>query len=109
MKKSTLLCIDLKTYLQTDPILKPGKTYCGELQHDGEYHLCFMEQAPSCSAMRNMRVFDGNYINVTRRPIDGNLRINTKALHIGPSFDIDAYAIGFMNELRQALHGLVER
>ena len=57
---------------------------------------------------RNPRVFNGEYITVTRRD-DGSLRPNFKPVKTGKGFDVVRYALAVCNELRQALKGLVEK
>lgn len=108
MNRNTMLCVDVKTFLQNDPILSPGKGYKGVLMQDGEEHLRFEETVERKLAMkRNPHVYDGNHITVTRWD-DGTYHPNFRPVKIGAGFNIDSYAIGVCNELRQALHGLVE-
>ena len=56
---------------------------------------------------RNPRVFNGEYITVTRRD-DGSLRPNFKPIKTGKGFDVVRYAMAVSNELLWALDGLVE-
>ena len=57
---------------------------------------------------RNPRVFNGEYITVTRRD-DGSLRPNFKPIKTGKDFYVVRYAMAVSNELLWALDGLVER
>jgi len=41
--KNTNLCVDLKTVMQKDAILKEGKSYKGVLTRDDENHYLFEE------------------------------------------------------------------
>ena len=55
---------------------------------------------------RNPRVFNGEYITVTRRD-DDSLRPNFKPIKTGRGFDVVRYAMAVSNELLWALDGLV--
>jgi len=115
MKVNTELCVDLKTFLQNEVLMKLGKVYPGVLIHDipcedydyDEDHYTFIEALPPTSAKRNPHVFTGEYITITRRD-DGSLRLNFKPLKMDENFNVDSYAIGVMNEMRNALIGLIE-
>lgn len=115
MKSNLVLCIDLKTKLQNDVLMKPGKDYPGILRREipnDEFGLddrrySFIETVPQTAGKRNPRIFDGRFITVTRRD-DGSLRPNFKELNVGKRFSVKKYAIGVANELRQALEGLVK-
>lgn len=114
MKVNTELCIDLKTKLQNDVLMKPGKDYPGILRHDtpsedfgfNDSHFTFIE-TPQTAGKRNPHVFDGNYITVTRRD-DETLRLNFKKLKLDTGFSIGSYAIGVYNEVREALEDLTK-
>lgn len=105
--RNTALCIDLKTVLRTDFITKLEKQYQGQLTRDSEDHFTFVETLPSTNGKRNPRVFNGQYITITRRD-DGSLRPNFKPFKIKAGFSLERYAIGVSNELLWALEGLVE-
>ncbi len=115
MKVNTELCIDLKTKLQNEVLMKPGKDYPGILRRDApselfgfdDSHYTFVETVPLKASKRNPRVFVGRYISITRRE-DGSLNLNFKSLKVEAGFSVDGYAIGVCNELRNALKGLVE-
>ena len=111
---NTALGCDLKTILHSDRIMKPGKEYTGVLKRDVESddfrydeHYTFVETLP-WSMKRNPKLFNGRYISITRQD-DGTLRPNFKPMKIDAGFTVDGYALGVMNELRQALNGLVEK
>ena len=116
MKTNTLLCIDLKTKLQNEVLMKPGKEYPGILRRDvpcedygfDDNHYTFLEVLPLTACRRNPRVFDGKFITVTRRS-DGTLHPNFKQMQIGGNFTVEGYAFAVCNELRQALKDLVEK
>ena len=115
MKTNLELCIDLKTKLQNDVLMKPGKDYLGLLRREipseefgfdnGRYS--FVETLHSTAGKRNPHVFEGDYITVTCRA-DGSLRLNFKNLDTGTGFNVERYALGVYNELCIALEGLVE-
>lgn len=113
--RNTELCVDLKTFLRKDVLMNPGVWYPGLLMRDlpkeeygfDEYHYTFIEALPSTAGKRNPRVFAGEYITITRRD-DGSLRPNLRPMKVDENFSVDAYAMGVMNELRNALKGFVE-
>lgn len=116
MKVNTELCINLKTKLQNEVLMKPGKEYPGIMRRDtpseefgfDERHYTFIETLPSTAGKRNPRVFDGEYITLTRRD-DGSLRPNFKPMpKLGANLSVDNYAFEVYRELRGALKGLVE-
>ena len=113
MKTNMELCIDLKTKLQNDVLMKPGKDYPGILRREipseefgfdnGRY--TFTETLP-WTMKRNPRVFSGRYISITRRS-DGSLRPNFRPVKMDDGFSVDHYADGVRYELLLALGGLV--
>jgi hypothetical protein len=70
--RSTELCVDLKTILRSDPVMKTGKAYQGVLRRDTDAeiedfrchdpHFTFTEAVPWFSK-RNPRVFVGEHIS----------------------------------------------
>lgn len=108
-KKNYILCIDLMTLLQKDNLPKVGKTYSGKLTMTDDFNVKFVENATREATKRNCRVFDGEHITLTYRLDDDHIRLNFKNAHINsPRFDVDAYAIEVMEEIRTALKGFVE-
>lgn len=112
MKKNTLLCIDLKTHLMDDTLLKVGKNYNGVLRHDpmeeyGEDHYTFTETCNSSTSKHNPHAFEGRYINVSMRP-DGSLQPHFREMLVDKDFTVNRYAAGVAKELRKALGCLVE-
>lgn len=107
MIKNTILCIDLKTFLQEDALLKIGKSYRGSLKLDGDYHAAFVESHRSSSdGKRNPRIYDGDYISVTLQE-DGSPRMYFKAVKAKDLSNVDGLAIAVCNEIREALSGFV--
>jgi hypothetical protein len=115
--RSTELCCDLKTILHSDRTMKTGKDYQGVLRrdHDADIdefrcrdaHYTFVETLP-WTMKRNPRLFNGQYISVTRRD-DGTLKPNFKPMKTDEMFNVDNYAFEVYRELRKALTGLVEK
>ena len=115
--KNTELSVDVKTILRDDRRMKAGKEYQGVLRRDSEAlvedfhyqdsHFTFVETMPETCTKRNPRLFEGQYITITRWD-DGSLHANFKRIVMRPGFNIDGFAIGVCNELRRALNGLVE-
>lgn len=102
---NTELCSDIKTYLCFDRIAKIGKVYKGLLRRDSDDHFSFFECRCSASAnaiIRNPHVFEGKYINVTRRLMDGHIRFNFKEVDFGDGFTPMSFAIGVMKEIIMA-------
>ena len=107
--RNTELCSDIKTYLCFDRIAKIGKVYKGLLRRDSDEHFSFFECRPSANAIiRNPHVFEGKYINVTRRLKDGHIRFNFKEVDFGGRFNPMSYAIGVMKEIIMAFKCLGE-
>ena len=109
--RNTELCSDIKTYLCFDRIAKIGKVYKGLLRRDSDDHFSFFECRCSASAnaiIRNPHVFEGKYINVTRRLMDGHIRFNFKEVDFGGRFNPMGFAIGVMKEIIMAFKCLGE-
>lgn len=115
MKTNLVLCIDLKTKLQNDVLMKPGKNYLGILRREipseefsfDDSRYTFIEALPQ-NEKRNPRIYNGRYITATRRD-NGSIRLNFKELDACGEFSIKRYAEGVRREICQALEGLVEK
>ena len=108
--RNTELCSDIKTYLCLDRIAKIGKVYKGLLRRDSDDHFSFFECSPSANAIiRNPHVFEGKYINVTRRLMDGHIRFNFKELQPVYLLNSDMFAEGVRNEIRMAVKCCVDK
>ena len=111
---NTHLCVNLKTQLRSDRRAKSGKGYQGILRRDVECdeflydeHFTFTEIVPQAPQKRNPRVYDGEFITVTRRD-DGSYHPNFKPMKVGEGFSVERYALAVYNEICMALYGLVE-
>jgi len=112
---NTDLGCDLKTILRSDRKMKVKKDYQGVLRLDDEGtideylsrdpHYTFVETRPWTSK-RNPRVYDGEFITVTRRS-DGSYHPNFKPMKVGEGFSVARYISGVDLELHKGLEGLV--
>jgi hypothetical protein len=112
--RNTALCVNLKTVLRSDRVMKSGKEYPGVLRRDVDCeefrydeHYTFVETL-AWNTKRNPHVFRGKYISITRRD-DGSLRLNFRPVKMDGDFSIERYAVGVSNELLWALEGLIEK
>lgn len=108
--RNTDLCVDVKTFLRHDRIAKIGKNYTGVLCHDKDDHYAFVETGLTAANanIRNPHIFEGKYINVTRRMRDGHVRFNFKDVDFGGRFNPSSFAIAVMKEILKALRCLGE-
>lgn len=108
--RNTDLCMDVKTFLRHDRIAKIGKNYTGVLCHDKDDHYAFVETGLTAANanIRNPHIFEGKYINVTRRMRDGHIRFNFKDVDFGVGFNPSSFAIAVMKEILKAFKCLGE-
>ena len=108
--RNTELCVDVKTFLRHDRIAKIGKNYTGVLCHDKDDHYAFVETGLTAANanIRNPHIFEGKYINVTRRMRDGHIRFNFKEVDFGGRFNPLSFAIAVMKEILKAFKCLGE-
>jgi hypothetical protein len=115
LKVNTNLCVDLKTYLVNDRLLRPGKLYHGTLRRDkpedgltfDDQHYTFAENMPKPDR-RHEHVFRGRFITVTRWD-DGSLHPYFRAISISDDFSSTRYAMAVADELACALISLDPR
>ena len=115
---NTDLGCDVKTILRSEVRMEVDKEYQGVFRLDSEGiveeylsrdpHYTFIETVPPTVGKRNLHVYRGEFITVTRRD-DGSLRLNFKPLKVGADFSLDRYALGVYNEICIALGGLIEK
>ena len=112
---NTHLCVNLKTQLRSDRYAKNGKSYQGVICRDDvceefcyEEHFTFVETLPQPARKRSPRVYDGDFITITRRS-DGSYHPNFKPMRLDADFSVARYASGVANELLWAMEGLVEK
>lgn len=108
--RNTDLCVDVKTFLRHDRIAKIGKNYTGVLCRDTDDHYAFVETGLTAANanIRNPHIFEGKYINVTRRMRDGHIRFNFKEVDFGGRFNPLSFAIAVMKEILKAFKCLGE-
>lgn len=115
MKTNNELCVDLKTTLVNEVLMKPGKNYPGIMKCEFVNEGCgfdirryfFVETLPSTAGKRNPRIFNGEHITATRRD-NGSVRLNFKPVRIDEGFIVEAFAFEVANEIVNSLKGLVE-
>jgi len=107
--------VNLKTQLRSDRYAKTGKSYQGVLRRDVECedfrydeHFTFVETLPQPAQKRSPRVYDGDFITITRRS-DGSCHPNFKPMKVDRDFSVYRYALGVFNELMWALEDLLEK
>lgn len=109
MFTNTEICVDLKLVTCQPGATRLGTNLKGSLTKDEDYHYTFIEDASERKDYpRNPHVFIGRFITITRWK-DGSLHPNFRPMPMGKNFNVDNYAIGVCNELRQALKGLGEK
>lgn len=102
LKSNTLLCVNLRTQLRRDAILRPDMDYHGRLRRlapqgedaapsdcDGADYV-FTEDVPSARACcRNVRIYEGTCFNVTLT--DDGLRPNFRRPHYTSRFTFEDF------------------
>ena len=105
LHKNYLLGLDVMTKLQNDNLPEIGKPYSGIFTRIGEWDASFVEKDKcQTDGKRNFTFFSGQIINGTLRLEDLHVRLNFKELYYGPDYDIDAFVIELMLEVRKALN-----
>ena len=114
----TELGCDLKSVLRRDGRMQTGKEYRGVLRRDSDAvvdrflyrdaHFTFVETDAPRRVKRNPRVFDGEFITVTRWD-DGSLHPNFKPMRVDEGCAVEGFARAVAGELLCALEGLVEK
>ena len=113
LKKNMLLCVDLQTLLQADNLPTPGKQYLGLLMcklpsegnENGDMYEFKEVETTMKTCRRNVHLFTGKYVTITLRS-NGSPRLNLRNLELD-NIDVDSFCLELMNEIRQALKGLV--
>lgn len=84
IKKSTILCADVKMYTQ-ETLMKVGQTRKGALTMHDEYRLQFDEQLPQ-TCERNPKIWSGKHFNV-RKNRQGEYMVHFKRLVLNSLVD----------------------
>ncbi len=101
MTKNNFLCIDLKTVMLKDALPQKGKCYTGVLSRIDEEHYRFEESIRRTRAARNPKLYDGDYISMTRRT-NGKYQLYLKAME-PTTIDPTKYAFDVYGEIIAAL------
>ena len=103
MIKNTNLCIDLKTIMQEDALLKEGRTYRGVLTRDSEDHFLFEEEAHNSSPRprRNPKLFNGRFCALVHMQ-NGKYQIHMKTIEASNTIDRQELAFKVYVELLEA-------
>ena len=89
IKKTTILCADVKMYTQ-ETLMKVGQTRKGALTMHDEYRLQFDEQLPE-KCERNPKIWAGKHFNVHKNR-KGEYVMHFKHLVMTGSFDPLSFA-----------------
>ena len=102
---NTALGVNLKTLLSSDRVMRPEKEYRGVLRRDMEVddfyydeHYTFIGTKPLTPGKRNPRVFNGEFISVTRWD-DGSLHPNFNRPVLTEEFSFRDYCLAAVQEL----------
>lgn len=105
MKKNVNLCIDLKTIMQEDALLKQGQCYHGVLSRTGEDQYLFEEETHKHvdrHFRRNPKLFDGRYVSLVHMR-NGRYQVHMRTIHAGEVRDHRDLAFQVYSELLTAL------
>ena len=104
MKKNMNLCIDLKTIMQEDALLNPGKCYRGVLSMTGEDSYLFEEEVNKPidrHGKRNPKLFDGKYVSLVHMA-NGRYQVHMRTIDASSSLDRRDLAFQVYSELLTA-------
>ena len=102
MKKNITLCIDLKTILQEDALLNPGKCYRGVLSRTSDDQYLFEEAVSSGRlARRNPKLFDGRYVSLVHMQ-NGKYQVHMRTIDASTAIDRKQLAFSVYSELLTA-------
>lgn len=102
MVNNTNLCVDLKTVMQNDALLKRDKTYHGVLTRDAEDHFLFEETLPAKSYHRNEKLYEGKYCSLVHKQ-SGKYQIHLKAMNANDIKQVSTIAFNIYSEIDNAL------
>jgi len=103
MVKNTNLCVDLKTVMQQDVILKKGVPYNGVLSRNSDDHYLFEEAVRSTRPKRNPKLFDGEFCSLVHMQ-NGKYQIHMKTISASDVTDINEFTSRICNELINAFN-----
>lgn len=108
--RNTELCVDVKSFLLFDRVMKKGKRYYGFFTKDSEDHITLVEKE-KLSASRYDRVYNGELISFTLRD-DMTYRSHFKEFVIPPTLtekEVRKLGNKLKREFVNTLLGLVEK
>ena len=101
MKKFTMLCVDLTTWLQIDKRMQPGRGYKGMLQMTEEDEKFAFHEALPQTCERNPTLWTGSLLNVHKNK-RGELMVNFKRTVLDARLDPCTFADEVFVELERA-------
>ena len=104
MKKNVNLCIDLKTIMQEDALLNPGKCYRGVLSLTDEDTYLFEEEVSKPvdrHGRRNPKLFDGRYVSLVHMQ-NGRYQVHMRTIDASSTLDRRDLAFQVYSELLTA-------
>ena len=102
MKKNITLCIDLKTILQEDALLNPGKCYRGVLSRTSDDQYLFEEAVTSGRTdHRNPKLYHGRYVSLVHMQ-NGKYQVHMRTIDATASLDRKDLAFQVYSELLEA-------
>lgn len=103
MNKNTNLCVDLKTIMQEDVILSPGRCYHGCLTRDGEDHFLFEEETHTTGRChrRNPKLYDGRYVSLVHMQ-NGKYQVHMRTIDATAGVDKNDLAFIVYTEMLKA-------
>ena len=101
MKRNTDLCVDLKTVMHSEVVLKQGKSYTGILTRDAESHYLFEETLRKMRTNGNPKLFDGHYVSMVKQK-NGRYQCHLKGFDPGKVENRHELAVSVCNELLEA-------
>ena len=103
MKKNITLCIDLKTILQEDALLNPGKCYRGVLSRTSDDQYLFEEAVTSGRTdHRNPKLYHGRYVSLVHMQ-NGKYQVHMRTINASDVKDHKELANNVYFELLSAL------
>ena len=101
MKKFTMLCVDLTTWLQIDKRMQPGRSYKGMLQMTEEDEKFTFHEALPQTCERNPTLWTGSLLNVHKNK-RSELVVNFKRTVLDARLDPCTFADEVFVELERA-------
>lgn len=103
MKKNNNFCIDLKTTMQEDVLLRIGQCYRGVLTRKSEESYLFEEAVPTSGHAhpRNPKLFKGRYVSLVHMQ-NGKYQVHMRTIDASDEQDRKEMAFKVYRELLEA-------